>query len=139
MATVVVDASLLLKAYFRDERGHAGAQEFMKSYARGDYDLIAPSLLAYEINNACSIAYRKGRVNLDLAREILEEMSSLEILKKDINHLGRRIFDIACQLGQSSYDASYIALAEAEQCTLFTGDEKLYRAVTKHFPFMKLL
>jgi predicted nucleic acid-binding protein len=139
MIRVVIDASVLLKAYFRDERGQEAAQELMKLYARGDYDFIAPSLITYEIMNACSIAHREGRIGLDLVREILNAMFSLEILKKDIDPLRERIFEISCQFSQSAYDASYVALAEAEQCDFVTGDEKLYRAISKDFSFLKLL
>lgn len=139
MARIVIDASILLKAYFRDERGHDAAQDLMKLYARGDYDLLAPSLITYEIMNACSVAHRKGRMRLDLAREILNEMLSLEILKKDVDPLGKRIFEISCKFSQSAYDASYVALAEAERCDFITGDEKLYRGISKDFPFLKLL
>ena len=139
MTRVVVDASVLLKAYFRDEHGHDAAQELVKFYARGDYNFIAPSLITYELMNACSIAHRKGRINLDLAKEILEEMLSLEIKKEDVEPLRERILDISSQYNRSAYDASYIALAEAEKCNFITADEKLYRTVSKHFPFIKVL
>ncbi|MBM4333636.1 MAG: type II toxin-antitoxin system VapC family toxin [Deltaproteobacteria bacterium] len=66
-------------------------------------------------------------------------MISLEIRKKDVEHLRNRIFNISCQFNRSAYDASYIALAEAEQCVFITGDEKLYRAISRQFPFLKLL
>ena len=79
MADIVIDASVLLRAYFRDEQGHASAQELMKFYARGDYRFSAPSLIIYEIINACSIAHRRGRILLDLASQAMEEMISLEI------------------------------------------------------------
>jgi predicted nucleic acid-binding protein len=139
MIRVAIDASVLLKAYFRDERGHEAAQELIKLYARGDYDFMAPSLIAYEIMNACSIAHRKGRIGLDLVREILNEMFSLEILKKDVAPLRERIFEISCHFSRSAYDASYVALAEVEQCDFVTGDEKLCRAISKDFPFLKLV
>jgi predicted nucleic acid-binding protein len=139
VARIVIDASVLLKAYFRDERGHDSAQDLMKIYARGDYDFMAPSLITYELVNACSVAHRKGRMRLDLAREILNEMFSLEIIKKDVDPLGERILEISCQYRQSAYDASYVALAEAERCDFVTGDEKLYRAISKDFSFLKLL
>jgi predicted nucleic acid-binding protein len=69
----------------------------------------------------------------------MEEMISLEIKKMDVTHLNSRIFEISCQFNQSAYDASYIALAEAQKCPLITGDTKLYRAASKQFPFIKLL
>jgi len=136
---VVIDASVLLKAYFRDERGHDEARELVKFYARGDTHFIAPTLITYEIMNACSVAHRKGRISLDLAKEILREMLSLEIKKEDVKPLKERILDISSQHNRSAFDASYIALAEGENCNFVTGDEKLYRSVSKHFPFLKIL
>lgn len=136
---IVIDASALLKAYFKDESGHSAAQELIKSYARGECNLIAPSLITYEIINACVVAHRKGRIALDLVKETLEEMLSLEIRREEVEHLARRIFDISCRYNRSAYDASYIALAEAQNCNLITGDEKLYNAVSKHLGWVKLL
>lgn len=139
MSEIVIDASVLLKAYFRDEQGHTEAQELVKFYARGDYSFSAPSLIIYEIINACSIAHRKGRIQLGLAIQVMEEMVSLEIQKVDVAHLKGRIFEISCEFNQSAYDASYIALAEAQNCPFITGDTKLFRTASKHFPFIKLL
>ena len=53
---LVVDASVLLKAYFPDEEGHNEAQRLLDFYSRGEIDLFAPYLLSYEIINACLIA-----------------------------------------------------------------------------------
>lgn len=139
MSEIVIDASVLLKAYFRDEQGHTEAQELVKFYARGDYSFLAPSLITYEIMNVCSVAHRKGRIQVGLARQAMEEMLSLEIQKMDVTHLKGRIFEISCQFHPSAYDASYIALAEAQECPFITGDAKLFRTASKHFPFIKLL
>ena len=128
MARIVIDASVLLKAYFRDERGHDSAQDLMKIYARGDYDFMAPSLITYELVNACSVAHRKGRMRLDLAREILNEMFSLEIIKKDVDPLRERILEISCQYRQSAYDASYVVLARSLGVLLVTEDTQILRA-----------
>ena len=70
---IVIDASVLLKAYFKDESGHSAAQELIKSYAKGECNFIAPSLITYEIINACVVAHRKGRIALDLVKEALDE------------------------------------------------------------------
>jgi len=136
---IVIDASALLKAYFKDESGHSAAQELIKSYARGECSFIAPSLITYEIVNACVVAHRKGRIALGLVRETLEEMLLLEIRREEVEHLAPRILDISCRYNRSAYDASYIALAEAQNCDLITGDEKLYNAVSKQLKWVKLL
>ncbi|MEW6328020.1 MAG: type II toxin-antitoxin system VapC family toxin [Thermodesulfobacteriota bacterium] len=136
---IVIDASALLKAYFKDESGHSAAQELIRSYARGECNFIAPSLITYEIINACLVAHRKGRIALELAKEALEEMLLLEIRREGVEQLAPRIFDISCRYKRSAYDASYIALAEAHNCDLITGDERLYNAVSKHLKWVKLL
>lgn len=136
---IVIDASVLLKAYFRDESGHFAAQELIKSYARGEYDFMAPSLITYEIVNACVVAYRTGRIALDLAKEVLDEMLLLEIRREEVGHLSSRIFDISRRYKRTAYDASYIALAEAQNCDLITGDKKLYNAVSKQLGWVRLL
>ncbi len=104
MIRVVIDASVLLKHLGRAQPG--GGSGTHEALSRGDYDFIAPALINYEIMNACSIAHRKGRIGL-IYREILNEMFSLEILKKDIDPLRERIFEISCQFSQ--INASYVA------------------------------
>ena len=136
---IVIDASVLLKAYFRDESGHSAAQELIKYYARGECNFIAPSLITYEIINACVVAHKKGRIDLDLVKEVLHEMLLLEIRREEVEHLAHRIFDISRRYNRSAYDASYIALAEEQNCDLITGDEKLYNAVSKQLKWVKLL
>jgi predicted nucleic acid-binding protein len=136
---IVIDASVLLKAYFKDESGHSAAQELIKSYARGECNFIAPSLITYEIINACIVAHRKGRIALDLVKEVLDEMLLLEIRREEVEHLTDRIFEISHRYNRSAYDASYIALAEAQNCDLITGDKKLCNAVSKQLKWVKLL
>lgn len=136
---IVIDASVLLKAYFQDESGHFAAQALIKSYARGECDFIAPSLITYEMINACVVAHRKGRIPLDVAKEVLDEMLLLEIRTEEVGHFSSRIFDISRRYKRSAYDASYIALAEAQNCDLITGDKKLYNAVSKQLEWVRLL
>jgi len=138
-AIIVIDASVLLKAYFQDESGHVAAQALIRSYARGECDFIAPSLITYEMINACLVAHRKGRIPLDVAKGLLEEMLLLEIRTEEVRHLSSRIFDIARRYKRSAYDASYIALAEAQKCNLITGDRRLYNAVSRQLGWVKLL
>ena len=136
---IVIDASVLLKAYFKDELGHEAAQELMKSYASGECNFLAPSLITYEIINACIVANRRGRIELELVRELLDEMLSLDIAKKDVGHLSERIWEFSMRYGVSAYDGSYLALAEEQKCELMTGDKRLHNAVSKDLKWIVLI
>ncbi|MEK9149104.1 MAG: type II toxin-antitoxin system VapC family toxin, partial [Candidatus Desantisbacteria bacterium] len=48
-----------------------------------------------------------------------------------------RIMEIALEHGLTAYDAVYLALAEDEQCDLWTGDGAFYKAVKDSSPRVK--
>jgi len=53
--------------------------------------------------------------------------------------LGLRAFEIGRRYQQSAYDCLYVALAEQEGIELWTGDERLSRAMSGPFPFVRFL
>ncbi|MBI4710246.1 MAG: type II toxin-antitoxin system VapC family toxin [Nitrospirae bacterium] len=135
--TIVVDSGVILKAYFSDEDGHAEAQRLIADYAKGSLTFHAPSLITYEIINACLVASRMARFPKNRAKELMEEMLDIEIIKKDIEHLKTRIFDISVKYSKSAYDSAYMALAESMQMSFYTGDKKLFNSLKQDFSFVK--
>jgi len=85
--TVVIDSRVLLKAYFPDEEGHRESQSLINDYARGNIIFYAPTLITYEIINACLVASRMARFPKKMARELMKEMFEIEIIKEDISYL----------------------------------------------------
>ena len=67
---IVLDSGVLLKAYFPDEEGHREAQSLINDYARGNITFYAPSLITYEIINACLVASRMARFPKEKARAL---------------------------------------------------------------------
>jgi predicted nucleic acid-binding protein len=134
---IVIDSSILLKAYFFDEEGHRKAQDLIGDYARGKVTFYAPSLIVYEIINACLVASRVARFSEEKARDLISEMLGIEIIKEDVAPLRERIFHIATRHRISAYDGSYVALAEARGMSFLTADKRLFNGLKNHFRFIK--
>ena len=134
---IVVDSCVLLKAYFSDEEGHTEAQKLISDYARGNIVFYAPSLITYEIINSCLVASRMARFPQEMARELMDEMLGIEIIKEDIEPLKEKIFDISVKYGRSAYDGAYAAVAESRNIPFLTADRKLFNSLKRHFIFVK--
>jgi predicted nucleic acid-binding protein len=135
--TVVIDSGVLLKAYFPDEEGYKEAQTLISDYARGNIIFHAPTLISYEIINACLVASRMARFPKKISKELMDEMFGIEIIKEDIDRLKDRIFDISVKYDRSAYDGAYIAIAESRHLPFLTGDKKLFNSLKHHFTFIK--
>ncbi len=135
--TIVIDSGVLLKAYFSDEEGHTEAQSLISDYARGNITFYAPTLITYEIINACLVASRMARFPKKRAKELMNEMLGIEIIREDIEPLKDRIFDISTSHSRSAYDGAYIAVAELRRIPFLTADKKLFNSLKHHFSFVK--
>lgn len=133
---IAIDSGVLLKAYFPDEDGHGEAQSLICDYAKGNIMFHAPTLITYEIINACLAASRMARFPKTRAKELMNEMLGIEIVTEDIERLKERIFDISVKHSRSAYDAAYIALAEARNLPFITADRKLFNSLRHHFAFV---
>lgn len=134
---IVIDSGVLLKAYFSDEEGHREAQNLISDYAKGNITFHAPALIAYEIINACLVASRMARFPKKMAKELMNEMLGIELIKEDIEPLKDRIFDISTKYSTSAYDGAYIAVAESRHIPFLTADKKLFNNLKRHFSFVK--
>jgi predicted nucleic acid-binding protein len=123
---MIIDASVLLSAFFPDE-AQTQAQALLRAHTAGKTHLKAPSLLAYEVGNATWQAERRGRISSALTDEILQTVAGLgiELLPMDWGEM----LPLARQYNCSAYDAAYLALAQRSGEPLVTGDMRLYNAV----------
>lgn len=129
---MVVDASVILMAFFPDEFGHAQAQALIQSYALGEVELHAPTLLPYEIANAVLQAVHGGRILPEMADEIVSTFENLDIALHAVPPADA--LALAVRHERSAYDAAYLALAETLDARLVTGNRRLYNAV--RLPYM---
>ena len=135
----VIDASVLLMAYFDDEEGHAQAQQLIRDYASGGIDLFAPGLLAYEIMNACLVAVRTKRLGVDSARDTIGAILGMDITMVNAAAIADTVIELSARFDISAYDACYLALAKSKGCVLITADKKLYNKLSPDIPWIKLI
>ncbi|MBI4286071.1 MAG: type II toxin-antitoxin system VapC family toxin [Chloroflexi bacterium] len=124
----VVDASVVLKWQFDDEDCVSQATALRDDcYMRGAIKMIAPQLLVYEVVNGIVMAGRRKRLTLDKATAAMGNILTLAIELKEVDPL--LLMDVALKYNLAAYDAAYLALAEAQECDLWTGDRTFYQTV----------
>ena len=127
---MIIDANVILRAFFPDESGQAQAHALIHDYVMGAVPISVPTLLPYEVCNAVLQAVRRGRIAEEQAREILQAFEDLSVPVLPIAPM--RVLETARRFDCSGYDAAYLALAEEVGTTLVTGDRRLYGLVSPH-------
>jgi predicted nucleic acid-binding protein len=138
---VVVDTSLALK-WIYDEKDSPVALSLLAEWTGNRIEIKVPSLLAYEITNSLYQQVRSGKSTFDTAK-----LNLIEILPKGLIFvflpdfsLNIRALELTHQFGlPATYDAHYLALAERENCDLWTADTRMWRMVKDQLPWVHLL
>ena len=128
MKRLVIDASVALKWFLRDEKYGNRAMGLLDRFVRGELELAAPSLMFYEVINGLVIAQRKGRIAEERVLASISGFINLGIAFVDVTGLEARVLNFCQIYDRSAYDASYLAVAEQESIALITGDERLYNS-----------
>ena len=120
MAEIVVDASVVVKWYI-PEQHHEHARALRGAYLDGTVDLVAPALMPFEAVNALEYSGHYDGARLEEASRSLAEYG-IDLVQ--FSNTGP-VAEIATTLDITSYDAAYIALAQALDTTVYTADEAL--------------
>jgi len=119
---IVVDASVIVK-WFVEEKYSKKALIIRDSFTEGLVDIVAPSLLYFEVLNALKYSGAFGEDELKKVARILEDYQfTIYELR---GAYAEKAVEIAMRKGITIYDASYVALALIEEAELYTADEKL--------------
>jgi predicted nucleic acid-binding protein len=135
MQNFVIDASALLAAFLPEEPYRVQADALLDLYQEGQLQLCAPTLLAHEILNSLYIAVRgkagqKPRLTQSEALEAWKLFQQLRIPLDNTSDLTARILELSFTYRQpSTYDTTYLALAEHLKTRLITGDARLVKVV----------
>jgi predicted nucleic acid-binding protein len=121
MAIRVVDASALGALLFGEPEGAAVADRLRH------VDLIAPTLLSFEIAGICLKKMRRYPDQRDRLMAAFATLEPMQIGVVEVDH-GETIM-LAEQSGLTSYDASYLWLARKTGAELVTLDRQLEAAV----------
>ena len=118
---LVVDASVLVVALADD--GPDGDR--VRQRLRGER-LAAPELIDLEVGSVLRRQNRAGHIDDRRAEMALSDLAAVPVQRAGHIHLLARCWELRQNL--TFYDAAYVALAEALQVTLLTGDRRLSRA-----------
>ena len=119
--TVVVDASVLVSALV-DSADHGAWAEAVIA----DDSLAGPELALAEASNILRRLERAGVVSRLEAMSAHQDLLQLDVELFPFTPFAERVWALRSNL--TSYDAWYVALAEAIGCPLVTLDRKLSRA-----------
>ena len=133
----VVDASVALKWQFEDEPDTKAALALLLDYRSGAAQLAAPSLFSYEITNAIAVAVRRQRLAQEEAEETVGDLLAIGVELVDFADLAIPTYRLAQKYNRSVYDSAYMALAEKRTCAFYTGDLRLFNAVSAHLSFVR--
>ena len=130
---LVVDASILAKAYLKDEAFSEVARAILRDYALGTVELFAPQFLLYEIPSAIQGAVRRRRLDADEAEQAIAHFFALGIpTVGDPDTLESMItsaYQVGEQLGCRLYDALYLIVAVGLGAPFVTADRKLFDTI----------
>lgn len=118
MTEVVLDASVMLKWFrIQGERNAQAAASLRAQFEMGELLVLAPPLLGLEIVNVAGQSWKLEERALVTLAEALGGLG-IQFREPDLVRMARWT-----ARGLTSYDAAYVALAEAEGITLISDDE----------------
>jgi len=123
----VVDASMTLAWYFRDENAEVANRVRERLLQEG---ICVPAHWALEVCNALLAAARRGRITMQELRELTLD---LRLLPESIDHQTDAAtwfatLDLAEEYRLTIYDAAYLELALRRKLPLATLDRQLHEA-----------
>ena len=124
---LVVDASVLVVALADD--GPDGDR--VRQRLRGER-LAAPELIDLEVGSVLRRQNRAGQIGDRRAGMAMNDLAAIPMQRASHSNLLGRCWELRHNL--TFYDAAYVALAEALQVTLLTGDRRLSRAAGPSCP-----
>lgn len=119
---IVVDASVLANALADDGRDGAAARARLTI----DGDLAAPDLVDVETTAVLRKRWIAGDLTDRRFSEAVGDLEDLDLTRFPTLPLMRRAFEL--RSNATTYDATYIALAERLGCPLLTADRSLAAA-----------
>jgi len=114
------------------------AARLLAIWRRDDVTLVAPALLAFEVTSVLRRLVHLAELTPDEG-----DAAFAAFLRLDIRLSHRRdLFPLAWQLAQAhsrprAYDTAYVALAQLRGCELWTGDRRLFNAVSTALPWVR--
>lgn len=130
--TLILDSSVIAK-WFLPEADNDKAMVLKDKFIENTISIAVPLLLFYEINNILKTSTQSLRIDAQVAAEVYKAFLKLDFIVYSTESLMISSLEIALKFNISSYDASYIALAEHLKVMFLTFDRKLLNKVTSKY------
>lgn len=135
---ICVDASVVIRLLVPLE-GSPARQQWEQWFAEGR-QIIAPTLLHYEVNNTLHQYRRSGQLSNEAVQTALRASQALPVVLHGDFQLHTSALDFAAKHElNATYDAHYLALADREGADFWTADRRLWRRVQPTLPWVYLL
>lgn len=139
--TVVIDTSIAIK-WVLSEDDSVIALALLTEWISSSVRMTAPALLAYEASNTLYHNVLRGKITLETAKQGLTKviLKAVRINSFRDKSLSTRAIEFAQQFKMpATYDAYFLALAEREECELWTADTRLWKAVQGEISWVRNL
>lgn len=137
---VVLDASGAAAFAIADESHHLRAQGLIATLARQKARLIAPPLFESEVDSILRRRVHMGKMTAEAATAALSLIDALQVEIIQDARVRPRARALAEQLNQVRvYDATYAALAELNNCALWTADERFFNSAHSALNFVRFI
>lgn len=125
MINIILDSSVVAKWFFPDEEESELALKIKEDFINKEVSISVPILIFYEINNLLKTAIKSLRIGRGKAMSAYQGFLELDFIIYSSKDLMEKALEKAVNLDISSYDASYVVLAEYLKASFFTADKKL--------------
>ena len=103
-------------------------------------EIVGPSLLYSEVVSVLRHQVARGVLDAVDASRLLDMFFRLGIRRIDRTSVYRRAYELAIRFNHvRAYDAHYLAVAEQEDCPLWTADRPLYNSVHQQLPWVNMI
>ncbi|MCP3958507.1 MAG: type II toxin-antitoxin system VapC family toxin [bacterium] len=125
-----IDATVAIKAVLPDPLQEA-CRDLLERLISEGTELVAPALWAYETTSTLAKAVHFKHLTADEGRRALDRIQALHVhLEPPDPDQNLRALEWTLALKRAAaYDSYYLALAEIEQCDLWTADKRLFNSV----------
>ena len=123
---IIIDSSVAVKWYLPDEQDDK-ALKIKSDFANKTILIVVPLLFFYEISNILKTTSKSLRIARQDSIKAYQDLLELSFIIYSSKELFKAGLEKALDLDITSYDASYLGLADYLQIPFYTADEKLVK------------
>lgn len=137
-SSICVDANIIVRLVMDpDDRT---VWELWATWSKANATIVAPALLYYEVTNAIYLQQRINGLSAEAGAQALATAQAMPVRLHADPRLHARALHFAQRFAlPATYDAHYLATAEAFDADLWTVDRRLAKVVSDELLWVKLL